>query len=99
MTVDKYHIGGIRYNPGTAAEVHEQNRIPVSYTHLDVYKRQDKIRTSHIQSILNGLAEWHMTVPPLTHLSLIHISLCTVRHNSALHLQRVPCRGWRGLSG
>lgn len=21
MTVDKYHIGGIRYNPGTAAEV------------------------------------------------------------------------------
>lgn len=27
MTVDKYHIGGIRYNPGTAAEVHEQNRI------------------------------------------------------------------------
>lgn len=27
MTVDKYHIGGIRYNPGTAKEVHEQNRI------------------------------------------------------------------------
>ncbi len=27
MTVDKYHIGGIRYNPATAAEVHEQNRI------------------------------------------------------------------------
>ena len=27
MTVNKYHIGGIRYNPGTADEVHEQNRI------------------------------------------------------------------------
>lgn len=27
MTVDKYHIGGIRYNPAGAAEVHEQNRI------------------------------------------------------------------------
>ena len=27
MTVEKYHIGGIRYNPATAAEVHEQNRI------------------------------------------------------------------------
>ena len=27
MTVDDYHIGGIRYNPGTADEVHEQNRI------------------------------------------------------------------------
>ncbi len=27
MTVDKYHIGGIRYNPGTADEVYEQNRI------------------------------------------------------------------------
>ncbi|WP_251207295.1 glycoside hydrolase family 3 protein [Acetatifactor aquisgranensis] len=27
MTVEKYHIGGIRYNPATAAEVQEQNRI------------------------------------------------------------------------
>ena len=27
MTVDKYHIGGIRYNPATGAEVREQNRI------------------------------------------------------------------------
>ena len=27
MTVNKYHIGGIQYNPGTADEVHEQNRI------------------------------------------------------------------------
>ena len=27
MTVNKYHIGGIPYNPGTADEVHEQNRI------------------------------------------------------------------------
>lgn len=27
MTVDKYHIGGIRYNPATSVEVHEQNRI------------------------------------------------------------------------
>jgi beta-N-acetylhexosaminidase len=27
MTVDKYHIGGIRYNPGPADEIHEQNRI------------------------------------------------------------------------
>lgn len=27
MTVEKYHIGGIRYNPATADEVHEQNRI------------------------------------------------------------------------
>lgn len=27
MTVDKYHIGGIRYNPASAAEVREQNRI------------------------------------------------------------------------
>ena len=27
MTVDKYHIGGIRYNPGKAEEIHEQNRI------------------------------------------------------------------------
>ena len=35
-SVQKYHIGGVRYNPGTAAEVYE----PVSYTHLDVYKRQ-----------------------------------------------------------
>ena len=26
MTVDKYHIGGIRYNPATGAEVREQNR-------------------------------------------------------------------------
>ena len=24
MTVDKYHIGGIRYNPATADEVYEQ---------------------------------------------------------------------------
>ena len=27
MTVDKYHIGGVRYNPATASEVREQNRI------------------------------------------------------------------------
>ncbi|MEZ3471079.1 MAG: beta-hexosaminidase [Schaedlerella sp.] len=27
MTVEKYHIGGIRYNPASADEVHEQNRI------------------------------------------------------------------------
>lgn len=27
MTVEKYHIGGIRYNPGTADEIYEQNRI------------------------------------------------------------------------
>lgn len=27
MTVEKYHIGGIRYNPAKAAEVQEQNRI------------------------------------------------------------------------
>lgn len=27
MTVNQYHIGGIRYNPATGAEVHEQNRI------------------------------------------------------------------------
>lgn len=27
MTVNKYHIGGIRYNPASAAEVREQNRI------------------------------------------------------------------------
>ena len=27
MTVNKYHIGGIRYNPATADEVYEQNRI------------------------------------------------------------------------
>lgn len=26
-SVQKYHIGGVRYNPGTAAEVYEQNRI------------------------------------------------------------------------
>lgn len=27
MTVEQYHIGGIRYNPATADEVYEQNRI------------------------------------------------------------------------
>ncbi len=27
MTVQKYHIGGIRYNPASADEVYEQNRI------------------------------------------------------------------------
>ena len=27
MTVNEYHIGGIRYNPGKAEEIHEQNRI------------------------------------------------------------------------
>ncbi len=27
MTVEKYHIGGIRYNPATADDVYEQNRI------------------------------------------------------------------------
>lgn len=27
MTVNQYHIGGIRYNPGTAKDVREQNRI------------------------------------------------------------------------
>jgi beta-N-acetylhexosaminidase len=27
MTVNQYHIGGIRYNPASAAEVREQNRI------------------------------------------------------------------------
>lgn len=27
MTVDKYHIGGIRYNPASALEVSKQNRI------------------------------------------------------------------------
>lgn len=27
MTVNKYHIGGIRYNPATSKEVREQNRI------------------------------------------------------------------------
>lgn len=27
MTVEKYHIGGIRYNPANADEVYEQNRI------------------------------------------------------------------------
>ncbi len=27
MTVNDYHIGGIRYNPGPGKEIHEQNRI------------------------------------------------------------------------
>lgn len=27
MTVNEYHIGGIRYNPGPGEEIHEQNRI------------------------------------------------------------------------
>ncbi len=27
MTVNDYHIGGIRYNPGLGKEIHEQNRI------------------------------------------------------------------------
>ena len=27
MTVNKYHIGGIRYNPGKADDIYEQNRI------------------------------------------------------------------------
>lgn len=27
MTVNDYHIGGIRYNPGKADEIYEQNRI------------------------------------------------------------------------
>ena len=27
MTVNDYHIGGVRYNPGKAEEIHEQNRI------------------------------------------------------------------------
>lgn len=27
MTVEKYHIGGIRYNPASAEEIYEQNRI------------------------------------------------------------------------
>ncbi len=27
MTVNDYHIGGIRYNPGKAEEIYEQNRI------------------------------------------------------------------------
>lgn len=27
MTVNKYHIGGIRYNPGPADDIYEQNRI------------------------------------------------------------------------
>lgn len=27
MTVNEYHIGGIRYNPGPGKEIHEQNRI------------------------------------------------------------------------
>lgn len=26
-TLSRYHIGGVRYNPGPAAEIHEQNRI------------------------------------------------------------------------
>ena len=25
--LDKYHIGGVRYNPGTASEVYDQNKI------------------------------------------------------------------------
>ena len=25
--LEKYHIGAVRYNPGTSKEVHEQNRI------------------------------------------------------------------------
>ena len=25
--LDNYHIGGVRYNPGTSEEVYEQNRI------------------------------------------------------------------------
>ncbi len=31
MTVNDYHIGGIRYNPGTAEEVYEQNRRTVRF--------------------------------------------------------------------
>lgn len=27
MTVQKYHIGGVRYNPGPSVEIREQNRI------------------------------------------------------------------------
>lgn len=27
MTVNEYHIGGIRYNPGLGKDIHEQNRI------------------------------------------------------------------------
>ena len=27
MTVNKYHIGGIRYNPASGKEINEQNRI------------------------------------------------------------------------
>ena len=32
MTVDKYHIGGIRYNPASGKEVNEQNRILQKYS-------------------------------------------------------------------
>lgn len=34
MTVNDYHIGGIRYNPGKAEEIHEQNRILQEYSKI-----------------------------------------------------------------
>lgn len=34
MTVEKYHIGGIRYNPATADDVYEQNRILQKYSKI-----------------------------------------------------------------
>ena len=35
---------------------------PVSYTHLDVYKRQDEVRAGHI-IVIEGIA-LHVNIPP-----------------------------------
>ena len=37
--LEKYHIGAVRYNPGTSKEVHEQNRILQENAKIPLFDR------------------------------------------------------------
>ena len=53
--------------------LHRRGFLPVSYTHLDVYKRQAfEIKTA-CDEISRRLLRWHWERKPGAHLSVIHI--------------------------
>ena len=76
---------------------------PVSYTHLDVYKRQVKRHVRSMQTILiKNCVSW-TNVPAVYSLSLIHIFNGGVHRNGGVCIQKEAAYhtgiGSRGIGG
>ena len=67
---------GISCMTNMAAGILDKPLTPVSYTHLDVYKRQFQQSVAQLVQLVDILTFVEMIVEP-QHLSLIHIFCCT----------------------